>query len=57
MFACLSRYLVDHDPLLPAWQVLAVAAVQLLGYYIFRSANSEKDAFRTNPDSPEVSST
>lgn len=24
------------------------------GYYIFRSANSEKDAFRSNPDAPEV---
>jgi hypothetical protein len=51
----LRRYLVDNDPLLPTWQVLLVFLLQLLGYYIFRSANSEKDAFRTNPDSPEVS--
>jgi hypothetical protein len=50
----LRRYLVDNDPLLPTWQVLLVFLLQLLGYYIFRSANSEKDAFRTNPDSPEV---
>lgn len=58
-YVCLSvcRYLVDHDPLLPTWHVLAVAGVQLLGYWIFRSANSEKDAFRSDPSSPAVSPT
>jgi delta14-sterol reductase len=30
-------------------------AIYALGYYIFRSANSEKDAFRTDPNSPAVS--
>jgi len=46
---------VDHDPSLPLWQVLVIVAIQLLGYYIFRSSNSQKDAFRTNPDGLEVS--
>jgi len=45
---------VDHDPSLPAWQVVIIVLLQLLGYYIFRSSNSQKDAFRTNPDGPEV---
>ena len=45
---------MDYDPALPAWQVLLIVLLQLLGFYIFRSANSQKDAFRTNPDGPEV---
>ena len=34
-----ARYLVDHDPALPLWQVALVAGVHFLGYYIFRGAN------------------
>jgi len=49
-----ARYLVDHDPSLPLWQVALVVIVHMLGYYIFRSANSEKDAFRRDPEDPAV---
>ena len=45
---------MDHDPELPLGQVLLIVLVQLLGYYIFRSANSQKDAFRRDPESDEV---
>ena len=49
-----ARYLVDHDPLLP-WQALvAIVGVNALGYAVFRGANSQKDAFRRDPDSPDV---
>ena len=34
-----ARYLVDHDPAMPLWQVALVAGVHFLGYYIFRGAN------------------
>lgn len=52
IFPC--RYLVDHDPSLSAGLIVLIVVLQLLGYYIFRSSNSQKDAFRTNPDGPEV---
>jgi hypothetical protein len=31
---------------LPAWGVATILAVKLLGYYIFRGANAQKDQFR-----------
>eukprot|EP00668_Euglena_longa_P008096 GGOE01009738.1.p1 GENE.GGOE01009738.1~~GGOE01009738.1.p1 ORF type:complete len:440 (-),score=142.03 GGOE01009738.1:160-1434(-) len=49
-----ARYLVDHDPGF-SWPALAaICTVQVLGFTIFRRANSQKDAFRRNPDAPEV---
>jgi delta14-sterol reductase len=50
-----ARYLVDYDPNLPTLQIAIIAAIHFLGYFIFRSANSQKDAFRRDPTSPEVS--
>lgn len=50
-----ARYLVDHDPMLRWPALVAILGVNTLGYFIFRSANSQKDAFRRDPDSPEVS--
>lgn len=49
-----ARYLVDHDPNLSVSSVLLALAVFCLGFYIFRAANSEKDAFRRDPTAPEV---
>ena len=49
-----ARYLVDHDPHLGPWHLVAVLATNALGYCIFRGANGQKDAFRRNPDAPEV---
>lgn len=49
-----ARYLVDHDPHLSAWALAAVLATNALGYCIFRGANSQKDAFRRDPDAPDV---
>eukprot|EP01036_Dinobryon_divergens_P028095 gene28095-36986_t len=54
IYSLQARYLVDHDPDLPLWAIAAILLVQALGYYIFRSANSQKDAFRRDPDSEEV---
>ncbi|BFZ53301.1 erg24, C-14 sterol reductase [Savitreella phatthalungensis] len=42
----LSTRVVDLGP-----RVLYVLALQLIGYFIFRSANSQKDAYRASPDS------
>jgi protein-S-isoprenylcysteine O-methyltransferase Ste14 len=50
-----SRYLVDHDPYLSWYTLLCIVLVNIFGYLIFRGANGQKDAFRRNPESMEVS--
>jgi delta14-sterol reductase/lamin-B receptor len=50
-----ARYLVDHDPMLTPHTLAAILAVNIIGYLIFRGANGQKDAFRRDPNSPEVS--
>lgn len=50
-----ARYLVNHDPHLHWTVLLAIVGVNMIGYLIFRGANGQKDAFRRDPDSPEVS--
>jgi len=50
-----ARYLVDHDPGLSPWSLLTILATNCFGYFIFRGANSQKDAFRRDPDAKEVS--
>lgn len=49
-----ARYLVDHDPDMSRPALFAVLCIQLLGFYVFRAANSEKDAFRRDPDAAHV---
>jgi Delta14-sterol reductase len=49
-----ARYLVKHDPHLSVPALMAIVGLYLLGYWIFRSSNSEKDAFRRNPKDPAV---
>ena len=54
IYSLQARYLVDHDPALPLYQVAAFAAVYALGLWVFRSANSQKDLFRRAPDDASV---
>jgi len=49
-----ARILVDHDPGLSMPALAGITALNALGYIIFRGANSQKDAFRRDPTSPEV---
>lgn len=49
-----ARLLVDLQPGLTGWALVAITCLNLLGYSIFRGANSQKDAFRRNPDDPAV---
>jgi len=49
-----ARYLVDHDPNLGMLGLAVIVATNCLGYAIFRGANGQKDAFRRNPDAPEL---
>lgn len=45
-----ARYLASHPLDLGAINSTIIIAIQLIGYWIFRGANSEKDAFRRDPD-------
>ncbi|KNE54127.1 hypothetical protein AMAG_00129 [Allomyces macrogynus ATCC 38327] len=50
-----ARYLSQMPATNLGWLgVFGVLALNALGYYIFRSANSEKDAFRSDPTGPRV---
>lgn len=49
-----TRYLAVYPLTLGLWGVLGVLAPLALGYYIFRSANNEKNRFRTDPKDPRV---
>ncbi len=39
---------------LSAAAVVGILALKALGYAVFRGANSQKDAFRRDPDAPAV---
>ena len=47
-----AQYLVNHPHDLPWWGITAIVALNLLGYTIFRGANSQKHGFRRNPERP-----
>ncbi|KAK1815800.1 erg24, C-14 sterol reductase [Friedmanniomyces endolithicus] len=49
-----ARYLAVHPVILGPWYTLAIMAVGIAGYIIFRGSNNEKNVFRTNPDDPSV---
>ncbi|KAJ3232976.1 erg24, C-14 sterol reductase [Chytriomyces hyalinus] len=47
-----SRYLAMHPVNLSPLAVTALIGLKLTGLYIFRGSNGQKNAFRTNPNSP-----
>ncbi|KND04700.1 uncharacterized protein SPPG_08843 [Spizellomyces punctatus DAOM BR117] len=49
-----ALYLSRNPESLSSAAVAGICLLQLFGIYIFRSANSEKNLFRTNPDDPAV---
>lgn len=53
-YSAQTRYLATHPQELSGLGMLAVGAVLVTGYAIFRLANSQKNRFRTNPDDPRV---
>ncbi|KAF7543646.1 hypothetical protein G7Z17_g10573 [Cylindrodendrum hubeiense] len=48
------RYLSVHPLTLGPLGIAGMLSLIGLGFYIFRSANNEKNRFRTNPDDPRV---
>lgn len=53
-FTLQARYLVDFPRDISYLEFGLIFALNLLGYYIFRSANSQKNEFRSNPESSSV---
>ncbi|TPX41865.1 hypothetical protein SeLEV6574_g05880 [Synchytrium endobioticum] len=49
-----ARYLADHPTDLGALASSAIVALKILGLLIFRGSNSQKNAFRTNANAPQV---
>jgi len=54
IYSIQAKYLSVHPVELGLSGIAAIVAVQAVGYYVFRSSNSEKNTFRTNPDDPSV---
>lgn len=50
-----AYYLVSHPNPLSLPAVAAILLLKLIGFYIFRKSNSEKNAFRRNPSDPKLS--
>jgi protein-S-isoprenylcysteine O-methyltransferase Ste14 len=49
-----AYYLIDHVPDLPAWFAALIVALFAIGFFIFRTANSQKDRFRRDPDGTRI---
>lgn len=54
VFPTAARFLADFPQDLSMWYVGVILATKLVGYYIFRSANNQKDTFRRDPSHPSV---
>uniref|UniRef100_A0A8V0YWC9 Delta(14)-sterol reductase LBR n=1 Tax=Gallus gallus TaxID=9031 RepID=A0A8V0YWC9_CHICK len=55
VYSLQAFYLVGH-PIAISWPVAAaITILNCIGYYIFRSANSQKNNFRRNPADPKLS--
>jgi len=52
VFSFQSRFLASHPVVLGPLGISGVIAIQLLGYFIFRSSNLQKDRFKA--DDPSV---
>lgn len=54
VYSMQTRYLAVHPRSLGALGMASMLSIIGLAFYIFRSANSQKNAFRTNPKDPKV---
>ncbi|CAG8447250.1 8314_t:CDS:2 [Diversispora eburnea] len=54
LYALQARYLSLHPVNLSLKHLLLIIGLQLIGYFIFRSANNEKSIFRNDPEDSRV---
>lgn len=45
-------YLVHNTEPMPAWQVVALAALYVVGFVLFRGSNEQKHQFKADPERP-----
>ncbi|XP_041353373.1 delta(14)-sterol reductase LBR-like isoform X2 [Gigantopelta aegis] len=53
LYCLQTRYLLEHPRDLTWYAMCGIALLNFVGYYIFRSSNSEKNEFRKNPHDPK----
>ncbi|XP_041353370.1 delta(14)-sterol reductase LBR-like isoform X2 [Gigantopelta aegis] len=53
LYCLQTRYLLEHPTELTWYTMCGIVALNFVGYYIFRSSNSEKNEFRKNPHDPK----
>ena len=56
VYSLQARYLSTHPVHLGPYYTAAIVGLQLFGFYVFRSSNSQKSTFRNNPSHPSVKS-
>lgn len=49
-----ARYLVENSPELGLYACVGLVLLNFMGYMVFRGANSQKDAFRRDPEASSV---
>ena len=49
-----ARYILEQGVELELMHIIIIIAIKVIGYSIFRGSNGQKNAFRTDPDSPSV---
>uniref|UniRef100_A0A8C8VNP2 Delta(14)-sterol reductase LBR n=1 Tax=Pelusios castaneus TaxID=367368 RepID=A0A8C8VNP2_9SAUR len=54
IYSLQAYYLVNHPSEISWPTASAIIMLNMFGYYIFRSANSQKNAFRRNPKDPKL---
>ncbi|XP_077287556.1 lamin B receptor [Arctopsyche grandis] len=50
----LTKRIHEHNIVLPNWALVLVLALFFIGFFIYRSSNSQKDLFRQNPLNPKI---
>lgn len=54
VYSLQARFLVDHPTELNSFRAAGILTLHMIGYAIFRCANSQKDIFRRDPSHPYV---
>ncbi|KKY28253.1 putative deltasterol reductase [Diplodia seriata] len=54
VYSLQARYLAIDPKVLSYFEMAVIFGLQASGYYIFRSANNEKNRFRTDPSDPKI---
>lgn len=50
----LTKRIYEHNIVLPNWALVLVLALFIIGFFIYRSSNSQKDLFRQNSLNPKI---